>query len=71
MDTKESPNKEKTENNPKEDTDNEKKSNMDKANKKALNVLVKDGEKAFVEHVFTDQNNGERLSYAEMRSRFG
>ena len=49
----------------------EKKPVMDEANKKALNVLVKNGEKAFVKHVFTDQYSGRQLSYSEMRSRFG
>ena len=43
---------------------------MDEKNKKALNVLLTKGDKAFVEHVFTGEN-GRQLSYAEMRSRYG
>jgi hypothetical protein len=43
---------------------------MDTKNKKALNVLQTEGEKTFIEHVFTG-DNGERLSYAEMRMRYG
>ena len=45
---------------------------MDPLNKKALDVLVKEGEKKFVEHVFTDPNDKNRkLSYAEMRMLYG
>ena len=43
---------------------------MDGKNKEALNILFTKGEKAFMEKVFTG-DNGERLSYAEMRSRYG
>ncbi len=43
---------------------------MDEKNKKALNVLMTEGDKAFVKHVFTGEN-GRQLSYAEMRSRYG
>lgn len=43
---------------------------MDEKNKKALNVLMTEGDRAFVEHVFTGEN-GRQLSYAEMRSRYG
>ena len=43
---------------------------MDKKNKEAINILFTKGEKAFMEKVFTG-DNGERLSYAEMRSRYG
>ena len=43
---------------------------MDEKNKKALNVQMTDGDKAFVEHVFTGEN-GRQLSYAEMRGMYG
>ena len=43
---------------------------MDEKNKKALNVLLTKGDKAFIEHVFTGEN-GRQLSYAEMRTRYG
>ena len=43
---------------------------MDEKNKEAINILFTKGEKAFIEKVFTG-DNGERLSYAEMRSRYG
>lgn len=45
---------------------------MDNLNKKALDVLVNDGEKKFVEHVFTDPEDPEKkLTYAQMRSLYG
>ena len=45
---------------------------MDNLNKKALKVLVEEGEKKFVEHVFRDPNNPERtLTYSEMRALYG
>ena len=43
---------------------------MDEANKKAVDVLKKKGEKAFLKHVFTG-DDGEQLSYAEMRMKYG
>lgn len=43
---------------------------MDEKNKKALKVLQTKGEKEFIKHVFTG-DNGKRLSYAEMRMRYG
>jgi len=43
---------------------------MDEKNKEAINILFTKGEKAFMEKVFTG-DNGERLSYSEMRSRYG
>ena len=43
---------------------------MDTKNKKALHVLQTKGEKEFIKHIFTG-NDGERLSYAEMRARYG
>ena len=43
---------------------------MDEKNKEAINILFTKGEKAFMEKVFTG-DNGERLSYAEMRSMYG
>jgi hypothetical protein len=44
---------------------------MDEANKKAAEVLQNQGTKAFIDHVFTDQDTGRKLSYAEMRMRYG
>jgi hypothetical protein len=44
---------------------------MDEANKKAAEVLQNQGSNAFMEHVFTDQDTGRKLSYAEMRMRYG
>ena len=44
---------------------------MDDTNKKAAQVLQNQGTKAFIEHVFTDQDTGRKLSYAEMRMRYG
>ena len=44
---------------------------MDEANKKALNVLNNEGQEEFMKHVFTDQETGRKLSYSEMRSRYG
>ena len=45
--------------------------NMDEANKTAANVFNTQGEKAFLKHVFTDQETGRTMSYAEMRYRYG
>jgi len=44
---------------------------MDDANKAALKVLQSGDEKAFIKHVFTDQESGRTLSYGEMRMRYG
>lgn len=48
---------------------------MDDLNKKALGVLTGNTEDGsmddFVKHVFTDEESGERLSYSEMRMRYG
>jgi len=38
-------------------------SGMDSANKEAMKVLKEKGEKKFIEHVFTGENN-RRLTYA-------
>ena len=38
---------------------------------KAAEVLEKEGDAAFVKHVFTDQDTGRGLTYAEMRDRYG
>ena len=43
---------------------------MDEKNKKALNVLMTEGDKAFVKHVFTGENE-RQLSYSEMRGMYG
>lgn len=48
-----------------------KKSDMDEKNKEATEILIKEGSKKFVEHVFTDKENGSKLSYAEMRMIYG
>ena len=44
---------------------------MDEANKTAANVFNTHGEKAFLKHVFTDQETGRTMSYSEMRYRYG
>jgi len=51
---------------------------MDEVNRKAANVLVTQGESAFLEHVFTNPEDHNkppeerrRLSYAEMRMLYG
>lgn len=46
-------------------------SNMDEQNKKAMDILNSKGEKEFIEHVFTDEKTNRRLTYAEMRCRYG
>ena len=38
---------------------------------KAAEVLVTQGDAAFVKHVFTDQDTGKGLTYAQMRDRYG
>lgn len=43
---------------------------MDESNKKAINVLITQGPNEFVKHVFTG-DNGEQLTYAEMREKYG
>ena len=35
-----------------------------------MKVLTTKGEEAFIKHVFTGEN-GKRLSYAEMRAKYG
>lgn len=45
--------------------------NMDEANKTAANVFNTQGEKAFLKHIFTDQETGRIMSYSEMRYRYG
>lgn len=51
---------------------------MDELNKKAANVLVTQGDQAFIEHVFTHPEDHDKpkeekrqLSYAEMRMLYG
>lgn len=45
---------------------------MDHYNAKAYGVLLSEGNQAFIDQVFTDQDNPSRkLSYAEMRMRYG
>ncbi len=43
---------------------------MDDANKKALNVWITNGPDAAVKHMFTG-TTGEKLTYLEMRERYG
>lgn len=45
--------------------------NMDEANKTAANVFNTQGKKAFLKHIFTDQETGRQMSYSEMRYRYG
>ena len=44
---------------------------MDDRNKKAIDVLKNAGTSAAVKHMFTDDNSGKPISYAEMRQRYG
>lgn len=44
---------------------------MDPANALAAKILFTRSKKEFVDHVFTDQDTGRKLSYAEMRMRYG
>jgi len=44
---------------------------MDSNNKKAADVWKNEGQSAAIKHMFTDQETGRTLSYAEMRSRYG
>ena len=51
-------------------TNNTTRTEMDEPNKKALDVLVEKGEKEFIKHVFTGEK-GKKLTYAQMRDRYG
>lgn len=44
---------------------------LDHYNAKAARVLANEGSAAFIDHVFTDQDTGKPISYAEMRMRYG
>lgn len=44
---------------------------MDDVNKKATDVMAEQGMEAAIKHMFTDQQTGRKLSYGEMRSRYG
>ena len=45
---------------------------MNAVNTEAIEVLKTNGDKAFIEHVFTDpKDNTKKLSYAEMRMLYG
>ena len=44
---------------------------MDENNQKAADVWATKGEKEMIKYMFTDQNTGRTLSYAEMRSLYG
>jgi hypothetical protein len=43
---------------------------MDDRNRAAAKVLATQGNEAFIDHCFTG-DKGEKLSYAEMRARYG
>ena len=45
--------------------------NMDPANKKVVSVMENEGMKAAVDAMFTDDKTGRKLSYGEMRTRYG
>ena len=44
---------------------------MNNNNKKAADMWEKEGQSAAIKHMFTDQETGRTLSYAEMRLRYG
>ena len=44
---------------------------MDSNNKKAADVLASKGSSEAIKFMFTDQDTGRQLSYAEMRYRYG
>lgn len=44
---------------------------MDDNNKKAANILKTEGVESAVKHMFIDQKTGNKLSYGEMRARYG
>ena len=44
---------------------------MDDNNKKAANVMKTEGIESAVKHMFIDQRTGNKLTYAEMRARYG
>lgn len=44
---------------------------MDDNNKKAANILKTEGIESAVKHMFIDQRTGNKLSYGEMRARYG
>ena len=44
---------------------------MDDNNKKAANILKTEGIESAVKHMFIDKKTGNKLSYGEMRARYG
>jgi len=44
---------------------------MDSRNQKAAEVFKSEGVDAAVQHMFTDDKTGRKLSYSEMRMRYG
>lgn len=44
---------------------------MNDNNKKAANIMKTEGIESAVKHMFTDQRTGNKLTYAEMRARYG
>ena len=46
-------------------------SKMDENNKHLLEVAKKSSVTEFIENAFTDKESGKRLTYAEMRERYG
>ena len=47
------------------------KNKMDDANRKAIEILEKDGLSAAIKHMFTDKKTGRTLTYGEMRTLYG
>lgn len=47
------------------------KNNMDEANRKAIEILEKDGMSAAIKNMFTDKKTGRTLTYGEMRTLYG
>ena len=45
--------------------------NMDSANKRVAGIMENEGMKAAIDAMFTDSETGRKLSYAEMRMRYG
>ena len=44
---------------------------MDKNNQNALDIGVSKGSEEMIKHMFKDPESGRKLSYAEMRMRYG
>ena len=44
---------------------------MDERNQKAMDVWAEKGLDSAIKHMFTDEETGRRLTYGEMRARYG